>query len=330
MNILYLSCHAILEHDEVKLLTELNHNVFALGSYINPKKPHDNKRPGFKGFYDDHLQAVAIQYSKENLHQELIDWADVIIVMHRPDWILNNWSRMKHKKVIWRTIGQSQPQIEGDLALVRGDGLKIVRYSPLERTIEGFAGEDAVIRFYKNSKEFKGYTGEKNRVITVAQSMKRRNDFCGFNIFEQVTNGMERRLYGPDNEDSGIEGGLLSYADLKKAYRENRVYFYTGTYPASYTLNFMEALMTGIPIVAIGKELANLNYFKMDAYEVDKIIENGVNGFVSNNITELREYVQMLLNDHELAKRIGQAGRETAIKLFDKELIKNQWRDFLC
>jgi glycosyltransferase involved in cell wall biosynthesis len=57
----------------------------------------------------------------------------------------------------------------------------------------------------------------------------------------------------------------------------------------------------------------------MNVYEVDKIIQNGVNGFVSDNIDELRGYVRMLLDKPLEAKRIGEAGRKTAIELFDKE-----------
>jgi hypothetical protein len=47
---------------------------------------------------------------------------------------------------------------EGDVGLValdalaRGapEGLEIVRYSPMERNIPGYIGEDALIRFYKD------------------------------------------------------------------------------------------------------------------------------------------------------------------------------------
>ena len=34
MKILYLSCHSILEYDEVKLLTGMGHYVFSPGAYV--------------------------------------------------------------------------------------------------------------------------------------------------------------------------------------------------------------------------------------------------------------------------------------------------------
>lgn len=330
MNILYLSCHSVLEYLETKLLTEIGHNVFSFGSYVNPAQPHDIKRPGFDGAYNDHLLSVVIQCSKENLHQELIDWADAIIVMHRADWISYNWHKMKNKKVIWRTIGQSVKDVEGSLALFRTEGLKIVRYSPEENRIPGYIGEDAIIRFYQDDNEFKGWIGNETKVITVVQSMKKRGAFCGYDIFDNVTNGLPRVVYGPDNVDIECNGGQLTYDQLKHQLRKNRVYFYTGTYPASYTLAFIEAFMTGIPIVAIGESLYNLGYYENHLmYEVHKIIKNGVNGYVSDNLDELKKYINMLLNDHELARKIGEEGRKTAIELFGINTIKKQWTDFL-
>lgn len=329
MKILYLSCHSILEHDETKLFTQMGHQVLSLGAYQKPDAPQDVKRPGYEGFYDDHLQAVAIQCSKENLHQELIDWADVIMIMHRPDWVLANWLRIKHKRVVWRSIGQSTSDIESQLTIPRMEGLQIVRYSPMEKNIPGFVGEDAMIRFYKDQAEFGSWTGEKEEVITVAQSMQKRGSFCGFDIFNEVTKTFPRKLFGPDNEDSGIPGGLLDFKGLLGAYRTSRAYFYTGTYPASYTLNFMEAFMTGIPIVAIGKTLANLNIWPMETYEIPNFIEHGVDGFISDDLEVLRQCVEVLLKNPEEAARIGRAGRRKAIELFGIDRITEEWRKFL-
>jgi hypothetical protein len=331
MRILYLSCHSILEYDEVKLLTELGHEVFSFGSYVNPKNPHDMKRPGIPdGKYNDHLLAVVAQCSQENLHPELIEWAECIIVMHRADWIINNWEKMRGKRVIWRTIGQSVPTTEAMLMNQRNEGLQIVRYSPMEAQMNNYIGASKIIRFYKDPDEFGSWYGSSGGVMTVAQSMKKRGPFCGFDIFNEVTKDLPRYLFGPDNSDSTIDGGQLSYDELKIAYRMHGVYFYTGTYPASYTLNFIEAMMTGIPVVAIGRNLANIGVYPgVDTYEVDNIIRNDINGFVSDDKIELRKYVKMLLSNPKEAERIGKAGRETAISLFSKDIIKAQWKEFL-
>ena len=99
--------------------------------------------------------------------------------------------------------------------------------------------------------------------------------------------------------------------------------------PASYTLNFIESWMTGIPVVAIGGEFGNPPFLENQfTYEIPFLIKNGVNGYCSDDLGKLTEYVKNLLEDHELAKKIGAAGREKAIELFGKEKIKKQWIKF--
>lgn len=328
MRILYLSCHEVLERDELALFSELGHEVFSPGGAFQNPKSDGLKRPPVDAEYHEHLAQVAIQCSKEHLHKELIDWADVIMIMHRPDWVLSNWDATKHKRVVWRTIGQSVSDQESSLALPRAMGLKIVRYSPREETIKNFAGSDAVIRFYKDENEFGGHTGKVPSVMTVAQCMKSRGKFCGFDIFELATRDLARFLYGPGNEDSGIPGGYLSYEELKQAYRDNRVYFYTGTYPASYTLGFIEAMMSGIPIVAIGYPLADLGIFQMDAYEVPQILTNGRTGYIADTILAASAYVKYLIDERIEARRMGEAARQKAIELFGKQTALRSWKAF--
>lgn len=328
MKILLLPCHSILEYDEYKLFTEMGHDVFSLGSYINPATPHDKKRPALEGKYHGHLVSLTDVYTKDNLHKEMIDWADVIMVHHIPRWIFQNWDKMRHKKVIWRSIGQSMSDTENQLAHARHDGLKIVRYSPTEEKIPGFIGSDAMIRFYKDPEEFKGWDSKEKEVITFGQAMKGRGVFCNFNLFDYATVGSPRKVYGPDNDDMGeLSGGALSYEEMKQKLREASCYFYTGTQPAPYTLNFIEAWMTGIPIVAIGPEHAN-TVFKIPTYEVNELIKNGESGYVFDNLEELKFYTKELISNKELGKKISDKGREAAIEYFGKDKIKKEWETF--
>jgi len=337
MKILYLSCHSILEFDEVSLLNELGHYVFSPGAYIDPSKEQDMRPSLLDVEYDPedvaayHALGKPGRDNKELLTKEFVDRFDVVIVMHMPKWITINWEAMKHKTVIWRTIGQSIAHQEKLLKPYRDEGLKVIRYSPRETTIPNYIGGDATIRFYKDPEEFGNWAGTDNRIITFGQSMRQRDMNCNFTFFEQATRPFSRGLYGPGNEDSGdFAHGKQSFDDLKRMMREARCYFYTGTHPASYTLNFMEAWMTGVPIVAIGPKHGNASYFPdHDLYEIPDLIENGVNGFISDDINELQAAIKLLLEDEDLAKRISAAGRASAIEHFGKETIKLQWASFL-
>lgn len=330
IRLLYLSCHSAAEYDDLKLFNELGIQVFSHGSYVNPQQPGDTKRPPLDLPYDRHFEELYHKYTKEKMGKELIESFDVIYSLWMPHWVIDNWEVLKDKIVVFRTIGQSVPNNELSLkSLYKNPNFKIVRYSPQEELIPGYIGGDATIRFYKDPDEFKDWNGKENRVITVGQSMKHRTAACGFDFFEKATRRFERRLYGPGNSDSGIEGGLLSYENLKKVYRDNRAYFYTGTQPACYTMNGMEAMMTGIPIVSIGHKLGDVSFVKEQrSFEMHKIIKDGESGFCSDDLDYLEERVGDLLRDENLAKRISVAGRKRAIELFGKEKIKKQWKDF--
>lgn len=331
MNILMLSCHAILEYDELKLFEELGHDYFSIGAYINPKKPHVDKRPALNGTFHEHMASIAMVHNQYNLHDKQVAWADVIIAMHIPEFITSNWEVFKkHKKrVVWRTIGQSVESIEAKLKPYRDEGLEIVRYSPIESRIPGYIGHDAIIRFYKDPEEFKQWTPKTDELITFSQNMKSRGAFCNYDAFHAVAQGMNAHVYGPGNEDSDLNGGQLSYEELKRKMQESGVYFYAGTHPASYTLNFMEAWMTGIPIVSVGSQLGNSADFNQDTFEVPALLQNGLFGFVSDDIEQLRIYVNQLIKDPKFAQNISRQARTEAIRIFGKDIIKKQWKEFL-
>lgn len=333
LKILYISCHEVLEHDEIKLLTELGHEVFSLnGAYMDPSGHITLLRPGIGGMQlNEELVREAATFPRTEIPASFLNKFDLTIVMHIPEIIVRNWKSFKGRNVVWRTIGQSVSSTESILANARKEGLKIIRYSPAESRIPGFIGEDAIIRFYKDPDEFGNWTGHDKKAVNFTQSLLGRRAFCGYDSIVAMGHGVPLKVYGPGNEDLGEwNGGKLSYDLMKGQLRDARVYLYGGTWPASYTLSFMEALMTGIPIVSVGKELwKHRDNQNLDLFEVPEILENGVNGFVSDDIPTLRSYVKILMENDTLANVVSKAGRETALKLFSRDIIKKQWKEYL-
>ena len=330
MKLLYVSCHSILEYDEIKLFSELGIDVFSYGTYRDPRSVDDPKRPPLDLLFHQDLFDLTKIDDKTNIPAALIDWADVVMVMHRSDWLHANWEKLRGKDVILRTIGQNDSKNEADLIPLRQQGLNLVRYSPRERTIPGYVGEDAVIRFYKDPDEFKGWTGQHKSILTVAQDMVARNDHCNFSFFEKATHGLPRFLVGKGSEVVGPWGqGVVSYEHLKDFYRKCRVYFYTGTYPASYTLNFIEALMTGCPMVALGPKWGNSAFARdQQTYEVPDYSEGGTNILLADDVDTARKHCMDLLNDAGFASMLSERARQTAIKYFAKDLIKSDWKRY--
>lgn len=321
----------------------MGHEVYSLGGLYQEENKGNNLRGPIPNYTPP--KVTDNPQTKDNIGPDLLSWADIFIVTHNfpagkhlQPWIANNWEAFKKTKkpIIWRSIGQSNVAIEECLTPFRNDGLKIVRYSPKEANIPSYCGEDAMIRFYIDPEEYQGYIGNIPKVVTMAQNMfgsdtsKNRGDHMAKDVFDEVVKDLDWKIFGPNNDYAGEHnGGVLSHEDLKTMLRLNRVFFYTGTRPASYTLGLMEAMVTGIPIVSIGPDAGNRIY-KQETFEVHELIgPNGGAGFWSDNVEELRNYLQMLLGDQKLAQEIGNKGRERAKALFGKEKIKKEWETFL-
>jgi hypothetical protein len=336
LKLLYISIHEILERDELALFSELGIDVFSYqGAYMYPNGAPTLKRPGIKGleFHED-LANEALLHAKTKIPVEFFNQFDAVMIMHDPNVIGENWDRMKHKKVIWRSIGQSTPHVENMVRRMKYEGMKVVRMSEKEKNIVGYIGEDAVIPFYKDPEEWKDWNGNNRQAINFTQSLLGRRAFCHYDAIMKIAQGFPFTVYGSGNTDlGGLDGGELPFSLMQGALRDNRVFIYGGTWPSPYTLAFQEALMTGIPVVAIGKHLAEelpeiaVND-RIDYYQIPDIIINGKNGFCSSDINSLRGQIDQLMNDHDLARRIGESGRRTAIELYGKEKIKLQWKEF--
>lgn len=332
--ILYLSCHAVLEYDECKLLTELGHEVYAHGVYRDPRGAYTLPRPGVPGMkVDETWIELTANNPKTALTKEMIDPFDVIIIMSGENEgpLVSNWQNIKHKRVIWRSIGQSTQATERAVARCMADGLQVIRYSPKERNIPGYAGEDAVIRFYKDQADYGDWNGEDKRPINFTQTLKGRGHMVHYDeILGSLVGFDNAKVYGPGNNDLGsFNGGEVTYDHMRKLLRDSRVFVYGGTWPASYTLSFIEALMTGTPIVALSTLGASVNGVDpFDYYEVDEILARaGVPTF--DNVQGMRAAIDAYLIDFTLASGISADQRKLALKLFSKEVIAPQWADFL-
>jgi hypothetical protein len=275
MNILLLASHGIAEYDDVRMFARLGYDVFCPGGYSEPARPGETLRPGVPEAPDHpELRALCdaqrekhagrdpgplIDWAKAALHPDLIEWADVIIAHHFVDrWIAGQWGRIRHKRVIWRTCGQSDTTLEHYMAQFHREGLQIVRYSPAERryfeSVGAFAGEDAVIRFGKYPDDYGPWTGEDAVIGNITQHMVERGNATGLDFWLTATEGLPARPAGPGSEllPGGI--GALSYDEMREYLRRCRAYLYTGTTPASYTLGLIEAMLSGVPVVSIGPD----------------------------------------------------------------------------
>lgn len=324
MKILYISCHSILEYDELRILHDLGHEVFSIGAYINPKTPHVSMRPPLNYDIDPFLMD---QYNRYNLSKEFINNFDCIIIMHMTSVLEKYWDILKNKITILRTIGQNIADNELQLQKYVKEGLKILRYSPKERELNNYAGESGLIRFLKYKSDFKTRNPIKQSVISFGQAVKKRGPHCGSMYIEEIANRVPFKLFGPQNEEYNFFGGLISYEDQLIELSTNNCYFYTGTYPAQYTLNFIEALMAGIPIVSLSE---NITYKLINSFPFEvPLILDMISGYHYNDINDISNQFNILLNDISLNNEISKKQIEIGNMLFSAEYNKHEWTNFL-
>jgi hypothetical protein len=155
------------------------------------------------------------------------------------------------------------------------------------------------------------WSGEVARGITVVNGLARRGRLAGADLFEQARQQVPLDLAGMD---SARYGGLgdLPHADLHRVETRYRFSFSPIRY-TSMPLAVIEAMLLGLPIVALATT------------ELPRAIPNGEAGFLSNNLEELIDGMQRLVQDHPLARRLGQRAQALAREQFGIERFIRDW-----
>lgn len=305
MKILILPCHSVLEYDEFKLFIKLGHEVRSIGSYVIPGKPIDKARPSIDLDYDQDIIGI----------DNLIDWADIILSQHRIDLLIQHSHKLKHKKIIYRSIGQCSFGTEDQLRILKSilPQIKIIRYSKNEDLIcRNINKADDVIYFYKDISEFPIWNRKNNNIINIGQSIEDRQRNCGLHHLLKIN---KLKVYS-----SSIDN-RLSYNNILKLLSDSACYFYTGTLPAPYTLAFMEAALIGIPVVSINKSLFG------PQLETDEFIVNKENGFADGNYATLNNEIHNIISNYSYASVLSENMREFAYYQFCSDNILNRWTE---
>ena len=334
-NLLYISCHASLERNDLIIFNNLGFNVMSIGFYVDPKNPSFQYALPLNYTVDkelyDHFKLLNPNYEYGykiplKLDKDFLDRFDIVIVTWRYDYLKQNWDLLKDKLVLFQTVGQSEGNREREIAKIRSRGVKVIRMSESEKNFPGYGGTDEVIDLSIDTSIFKDWVGDDLSVLTINKMMWRKRE-CNTNLYLQVTNNFPRKLYGTGNDSFKCEGNLgpISSDDLIEAYARSRVCFSIGTKPGPVTMTFKEAMSAGCPVITWGPKLGSFSCTK--TYTAYKYLENGMNGYYSDDIEELRSYIDLLFNDYDLAKQISIQARKTALKHFSIEVIQKKWEN---
>ena len=157
-----------------------------------------------------------------------------------------------------------------------------------------------------------GWDEREDHALSVVNDWINRDWCCGFNIWQNVIQGLPNRVIG---DTPGLSEPASSTEELVSAYQNSRIFLNTSTISPIPTV-LLEAMSCGCAVVST------------ETCMIPEVIEHGVNGFMSNDINELKQYVVDLLNDEDLARQMGEAARKTVVKSFSVEKFASKW-DFI-
>lgn len=354
--VLYVSSnHPVLEYDDLTVFNELGVDWFSTGIYIDPQHPlplckrramnipqneelaeafyADN--PNFN--FDPHLAAPP----NVNLTDSFLDRFDIVIVNNFFHFLQNNWKTLRNRKTFFRSYYYSNPAQELKLSGMKASSdLKLIRMFPQELGIPNTAGADYVIQNYVDPEEYKGWTGEEEKVLTFQNDMLVRlhhRDQLGLVVFDSyhaylnVVKSMGTELfdlYGYNNRIK-LSKGVVSWDEQKSLYQKSRCFFSLGSKPGPYTYTFLEAMATGMPTINFGHGFGDYKHpWYKGSYIVPEIVTHGENGFVSDDLNEIADIIRQLMSNKSLAKSVSENARQTVVNRFSKDISKDLWKGF--
>lgn len=155
------------------------------------------------------------------------------------------------------------------------------------------------------------YSGELERGLVVVNDIRRRGRRLGADVFERLRERIPLDLVGMGSREAGGLGEI-PHPDLARFAARYRFFFNPIRY-TSLGLAVCEAMMVGMPIVALATT------------EMATVIEDGASGFAGTNIDALVTGMERLLVDPELARRLGEGARRTALERFGIERFSEEW-----
>ncbi len=172
-------------------------------------------------------------------------------------------------------------------------------------------GDSHVLYHGVDCETFKPTSVEKqDHILTVANDFKKR-DFClNYSGWERITQGMKTKLIGEENGPNSIVCDNVD--DLTREYNSCQIYLNTTTL-SPIPMSLLEAMACGCAVVSTATCM------------IPEVIQNGINGYISNDEEELKSFIKNLQESEELRKKIGENARTTIQNMFSEEDFIHNW-----
>jgi hypothetical protein len=340
LRILYFSSHEVLEYDDLRMLTDMGHKVFSIGTYSKPGSVGAFRPASPQFFQPDDYEAFKNCGCEgpEQVTPAFGSRFDLAIVNHFTHLLASAFRCMGDKPIIWRSIGQSNQPIEDYLKHFR-DRITIVRYAQAEVSLPGFAGSDAVIYFGKSRDDFGAPWVGGDRFVTFHNGYLTRANVSvpRLDQFQTLEADYPIDLWGGSNEGIASSRGVAPADKQAEILRYCSGYIYIPTVPPSYTLGFMEAAGVGTPLIApsadfivqsISKDHLDASTFTKARWEVPSLLGED-SGLVYDDMAGARRILDRLRSDPDFGSRASNRLRSLFLRYFDYKVVAKQWNELL-
>ena len=230
--------------------------------------------------------------------------------------LLSGLARQLHLPLVTVEHTEAYPtwpeQMREQLRQMRGD--IDVFISDYSRKVWGWDDEAVVIEhgidaslFSPNEKLVK----KKGHALSVVNDWINRDYPCGFRFWQEATQGLPVFVVG---KTPGFSEPAKSVAELVLRYREAGLFVNTSAFSPIPT-SLLEAMSCGLPCVSRPTGM------------IADIIRHGENGLLAENPQDMRKLIQEVLQNQELAHKLGQNARKTISMRFSMDRFVREWNE---
>ena len=293
------SCHASLEYDQARMLTDLGYPVFGsfdIGSSQRPKIPGVTDRNSDR---EDFGLILLHQVPDYNLHMEGL--------------------LMRGKRVVLSAFGQSDTwQYEAVANLCRNypHGY-IAAYSEKDYRLHLEKGcppeKIRLLRFGKYLSDFEPWTGDSTMAYAAGNDIHNRGNGCGWELLKKVRESVPLVLSGKNtNEVGGL--GEITEVKMHELMRGAACFISFGTAPAPFVMTQMEAWCAGCPTIIFNNGFG--------------IAGEGLEIILCSSVEEVIHHAWRLIRSPEDRCAAHEASLRNAAK-FDVKAVGPQWVKFI-
>ncbi|MBL7544816.1 MAG: glycosyltransferase [Bdellovibrionaceae bacterium] len=158
------------------------------------------------------------------------------------------------------------------------------------------------------------------KIVSLGKAIKERPHYRGYEIYKETFKNVpdefhpkEFKVKDPFTRSFNNTFAVAKYYEYINEVRKHSIYF-NPTIRSPMPRSRGEAMMCGLSTVSLNN------------HDVNLFIKNGINGFYSNDPAELAEYLNYLLNNPSINRKIGMEGRRTSLDMFNLDRYLSEWQ----